>query len=520
MKKTVVLHPFLLGVYPIVTLFSSNLKVFPLRFIEVVAPIIIISAFSLISYILLSAALKNKFKAGMIVSLFLILFFSYGHILRAIWQWSSDTIKVDLIILGLLCLILFSFFIVKSKRAFRDFTIVLNIFSAVAVCTNLFPVGRYLLSHKAPLKGIEIQKAGGASVYPDIYYIVLDGYARNDVLKSLYHYDNSGFVKRLKDQGFYVASDSYANYCQTTLSLASSMNMRLLDPVAEVMGGDSINRGPLVDMITHSQIRSLLRERGYGFAAFSSGYFGTEIQNADIYMKPKGSLSEFQNILLSTTPVPLVLGLKKMKSQFDVHRERVLYILDNLGTFKKPDGPIFLFAHIPAPHPPFVLGPNGEKERPTGYYSVDDGSHYHRFQREEVERYIDSYNKQLVFITKKIEIAIAAIIRNPKRTSIIIMQSDHGPGSALDWENPYRTNLKERLAILNTIYFPDGRYDSLYDGMTPVNTFRIILNQYFNNSLELEKDKSYFSTWSHPYKFIEYDVTHDSLVAPQPIGRK
>ena len=81
-------------------------------------------------------------------------------------------------------------------------------------------------------------------------------------------------------------------------------------------------------------------------------------------------------------------------------------------------------------------------------------------------------------------------------------------------------NLKERLAILNTIYFPDGRYDSLYNGMTPVNTFRIILNQYFNNSLELEKDKSYFSTWSHPYKFIEYDVTHDSLVAPQPIGRK
>ena len=29
---------------------------------------------------------------------------------------------------------------------------------------------------------------------PDIYYIILDGYARSDVMKSLFDFDNSGFL--------------------------------------------------------------------------------------------------------------------------------------------------------------------------------------------------------------------------------------------------------------------------------------------------------------------------------------
>ena len=37
---------------------------------------------------------------------------------------------------------------------------------------------------------------------PDVYYIILDSYAREDFLKAVYDYDNLEFIKALQDRGF------------------------------------------------------------------------------------------------------------------------------------------------------------------------------------------------------------------------------------------------------------------------------------------------------------------------------
>jgi len=44
-----------------------------------------------------------------------------------------------------------------------------------------------------------------------------------------------------------------------------------------------------------------------------------------------------------------------------------------------------------------------------------------------------------------------------------------------------------------------------YDDITPVDTFRVILDQFFDAELPLLPDQSFFSTWSAPYRFV--DVT-------------
>jgi hypothetical protein len=43
---------------------------------------------------------------------------------------------------------------------------------------------------------------------PDIYYIILDGYGREDVIEEFFDYDNSPFISYLEDLGFYIASVS------------------------------------------------------------------------------------------------------------------------------------------------------------------------------------------------------------------------------------------------------------------------------------------------------------------------
>jgi hypothetical protein len=48
------------------------------------------------------------------------------------------------------------------------------------------------------------------------------------------------------------------------------------------------------------------------------------------------------------------------------------------------------------------------------------------------------------------------------------------------------------MTILNANYFFDHNYTALYPGITPVNTFRVILNIYFGASLPLLDDRSFF----------------------------
>jgi hypothetical protein len=75
----------------------------------------------------------------------------------------------------------------------------------------------------------------------------------------------------------------------------------------------------------------------------------------------------------------------------------------------------------------------------------------------------------------------------------------------LDRDSASHTDHTERMTILNAYYFPDSRYDDLYQRISPVNSFRVVLNTFFGASLELLPDKSYFSTWPKPYNFV--DVT-------------
>ena len=75
---------------------------------------------------------------------------------------------------------------------------------------------------------------------PDIYYIILDGYGRSDVLKNEYGYDNSDFLNALRDLGFTVSECSQSNYAQTQMSLASSLNFNYIDVLSDrfVPGSD------------------------------------------------------------------------------------------------------------------------------------------------------------------------------------------------------------------------------------------------------------------------------------------
>ena len=159
---------------------------------------------------------------------------------------------------------------------------------------------------------------------------------------------------------------------------------------------------------------------------------------------------------------------------YQKHRRKILGIFRELAKSpKKYPAPFLIFAHIIAPHPPFVFGAHGEAVNPERKFSLSDDSHsITRISREE---YIQGYTNQVTFVNRKLKETINAIIAGTKRPLVIILQADHGPGPTLNWKKIAATDLKERFSILNAYYATGLNYTQLYPEITPVNTFRIRL---------------------------------------------
>lgn len=72
------------------------------------------------------------------------------------------------------------------------------------------------------------------------------------------------------------------------------------------------------------------------------------------------------------------------------------------------------------------------------------------------------------------------------------------------WGKASDTALAEKYPILNAYYFPDNKTEALYDTITPVNSFRVVFNTYFDQNLPLLPDRNYvFEDEDNYYKFIE-----------------
>jgi hypothetical protein len=507
MIRPVVAYPFLLAVFPILSIFSHNAD--ETRPAELVAPMALALFFTLLVWWVLRRLLRDGHRAGLITALVLVVFYTAGRtddvkfVLTKLWidrRYDFGVWEVAAFELPIFLLLLY--LVVARVNNPRRWTSVLNLFFVVLVGQPAFGFLHSL--QQSPSRSGEsavFPTAPTSSHRPDIYYIILDGLGRADVLEKIYQYDARPFLEGLQQRGFYVARESTSNYGQTRLSLASSLNASYLDGVAEAT---SSHDEPLRALIADGRVARTLRGLGYRFVTFATGYGLTDISGSDVYLSPFPSLSEFQRLLIRATPIWAFLPEPVDRDPFLMERSRTLYTLDSLPQVAKLSGPTFAFAHIISPHPPFIFGENGEDvaDRSVPFSRADGDT----FVSQSPDVYIQGYRRQVAFLTRRITAVIDQILANSPEPPIIILQSDHGPGSALFHENHDKTNLHERLSIMNAYYFPGVGPRGLYEGITPVNSFRVVFNNYFGAKLDLLNDRNSISTWSQPFNFN--DVSH------------
>jgi hypothetical protein len=514
-----VTHPVIFAAVPMVSLMAHNApEISPLAGVRA---LLILVLGTLLALLVLQRWIGDKQRCAMLCSLFILLFFSYGHVYYGLVTQSSFNLfsRLGLIgnhwLLGGVWILLFIIIVLGILRSRLNWESIGRLMTGMALVTLFLPLAQLVRfefeRRKAwPMpRSIETQAGDtAASSKPDIYYIILDGYGRADVLETFYAFDNQSFLDFLESQGFFVAGQSRSNYVQTSLSLASSLNVEYLDKLLSTSDAGADARLALMRMIRSNTVRDYLEKQGYQIVAFDSGYRPTELDNADRYFAaPQRAVTPLEGLLMETSALPAVqalasgLGAPTYYPGYQSHRDLVNYLLDNIPEAVDLSAPKFVFAHIVIPHPPFVFGPDGEEIHHHFRFSFMDGDAFPGTQ----EEYRSGYRDQLAYLNGRVEKMILSILARSERPPIIILQGDHGPGMQLDYESAANTNMQERLGILNAYFLPGYPEDQLPSTITPVNSFRLIFAHYFGADLPLLPDRSYYSTWSQPFNFL--DVT-------------
>jgi hypothetical protein len=345
---------------------------------------------------------------------------------------------------------------------------------------------------------------GAVNQERDVYYILMDSYGRQDLLQSEYNYDNRPFIKQLTDLGFVIPDCTLSNYDTTVLSMTATLNMDYVDKLGFKLDPNAtrIDTRVFLNDLQKSLVRRNFEALGYKTVTFKALYPYIDIQDSDYYYDIEKTTSHldklealnFQYLFFRTTllrlaieseefapglfkriPPALVSFINPKASLFSSRQygqyEQNLYALDMLAKVPTLPGRKFVYAHLFDTHQPFVFNPDGSI-RLVGAENNE------------------AYRDQVIYANKRLIEVVKSLLSQSKPAPIIIIQGDH----SYTWS-------KSRNKVLNAYYLPDGGNAKVHPGMTPVNTFRLVFNQYFGGSYDLLPDQAYFSRDDLPFAF-------------------
>lgn len=487
-------HPFLFALAPIFFLFAHNVDQVAAG--DTILSVAIMLTFAALAFLFFFIVYRTIGKVAIATSLFLLLFFAYANLFALKEEYG---IRQRYLFAGFFAPLFFGlWFLWITSRDVKALSRFLTIFASIFLIFSLVPIGaftarRYWAERHAPEKEFALAGAPAAATKPDIYYILVDGYASQWELQNFYGNDNHAFIDYLVNKGFYVVPESRSNYAKTEFSLPTILNFNYLEALSSggIVSAETTNTDRLLQ--DHA-IGRFLKSQGYIYFHFGSWWDATyKNRYADINVN-KGYMPEFPQLLYkSIEPFlpfrPAFLDVQRMQWS------RTLYQFNELARVPARRKPTFTFAHL-ITHSPFVFAQDGSFLKKTVEGTTAQGR--------------EQYLGQLLFLNKKLEALIEIIMAESETSPIIVIQSDHGSRDTPD-ENVAQANdysdeyLGRRLRNFSALYLPGNGNGRLYPTMTPVNTFRIIFNRYFGAKYELLPDKSFITLPGSQYDVI--DVT-------------
>ena len=481
--------PFFLVLLPTFFVFHGFVEnCFFIRFRDCWALLGLYTGASLVLFAFSTLLLKDRIKAAIFASFMMAFYLFFGALHDFLREHRSFLHKYSILLPGFVVLSVLLFFYLKKKASFGRTVFFLN---SLLLLYLLVDSGTLLWKtvHKNAMSPGDLSYTPVSTTRcdscpkPDIYFLLFDEYSGNGTLKDRYHYDNSGLDSFLKKEGFRVQKNSFSNYLNTPLSMASILNFDYLPPLHDV-GPDEFN--DMIGAIGKSRVANFMYAQGYSVVNYSPFDLPGQPSLEDQPFIPVKTRLITNRTLLHYVIRDLQPWINthfgdsahsSIDKVSDIDRiNRQFYSLTIEETKKSSARPRFVYTHLFMPHFPYFFDSLMHK-RPLRDVVANAN-----------EDNLSWYLDYLPFTNSRAETLISAIRKNTQGKAVIIFLSDHG----FRYYGDGNGNIRHLYNNQNAVYYPDGDYGLLYDSISAVNEFRVVFDKLFRQNLPLLKDSAIY----------------------------
>lgn len=436
-------------------------------------PAVLYSLALILAVLLVAGLMRLLFRVRfqLVVQLcliFIVMFFSFdAFVLFAQNTMHVDLKRTPLLIIWLVIFLVLCFAAVSFSRSVRAPTLYFLIAIAISAVPLMTIASSVLKSgNGATTLGTNTLPADMAQfndVVPEkkrnVYYFLVDAYARQDVLSDLMSFDNEAFLSYLRANGFAVQGGAASNYQATSNSLSATFNMEYVPDDPHALKG-------------HNPTVSWFKKAGYSYIVAPPGVWEkTGCDGQEDFCIQTSRPKEFERTVAALTPLPTVMKKVFGKRNFLLTTESYLEPEDLIERFGSMPEPRLFFGHFGGVHDVIY--------RQDCKTSIPIASEMRTSKI--TRRYVwsvDCTNRQLMKM-------LDAISANDE-DAIVILQADHGARYGMykpvTKEEVFesrkvrnKTEFKIGFGILSAIRLPESCGGPIPDDLTPVNNFRMVI---------------------------------------------
>jgi hypothetical protein len=486
----------LFAAFPLLSLFAQNQTDLELSVLW--WPLVLATAGAAALYGLLLLITRRPAKACAGASVVVFAFFSFGPIADKapgwLGEWGFFALWVALAAAAVVA-------ILRTSRELRNLTLILAAGAAVLTLPQVIKVAAYAANHPSlsaadprlwPTALAKPAPPRGAP-RPDIYVLIPDDYARTDVLKRYFHYDDSAFTHALERRGFVVSGQSRSPYSDSESNIASALNMDYLSAFPRVLGKTSSDVRPVKRVMEDSRASRLLTSLGYRYLHYDTDDVTFAGGNPGIssLAPPDG----FPNLWMRKTVLRLFggpLGFAQSATD-DRFRDGIRSTFSQLAVVPAMPGPKFVVFHTLLPHDPYIFGAQGQSVTFPGTTDESLASTTGRAY----------YLRQLQHTSRLLLRTVDQILAGSKTPPVIVIQSDEGFQANPE---PFGEAAMQDIRVkgLSAFLLPGAR-SKVPQPPTTVNSLRFVFNRYLGTHYPMLRAASY-PEGDLPYDFKEMRV--------------